>query len=214
MNGRAALTGLLLLLVSAPILSGSEARAAAAKKAAPTTAAGKAELAEGRKAFDAGRYQEAVAPLEKAYELSQAPAILYTLGQCYRQLGDWEKAAFYFGRYLALSPRPVADEEAARALLSEMQLKADVEKKQKPQIEVAQPKPPVEPAVVPATALPTKPEPVPTAVDGDRGGIATRWWFWTAIGGVVVAGAVTAAVLATQGGKPSTTLGEMQWPKP
>ncbi|HEY3449806.1 MAG TPA: tetratricopeptide repeat protein [Myxococcales bacterium] len=214
--------GLALALGVAAWLGGADALAAGAAKAkrsAPSSStsspapAGEAERVAGQKAFDAGNYQDALAPLERAWELGAKPAVLYTLGQCHRQVGNWEKAAFYFGRYLALAPRPIADEEAARTLLSEMQLKADVGKQQQPKIEVAQPTVPPE-AVVPPSALPAKPEPVPAAGTAEvgSGAVHTKWWFWTAIGAVVVGGAVTGAVLATQPhGKAPTTLGELQW---
>jgi len=40
----------------------------------------------------------------------------------------------------------------------------------------------------------------PQADDVGDGGIATRWWFWTAIGVVVAAAGVTVALLLTSGG--------------
>jgi len=88
-----------------------------------------------------------------------------------------------------------------------MQLKADVEKRAQPQVEVAAP-------AVPQGALPDKPEPVPPAGGAveQEGGVHTRWWFWTAIGAVVVGGAVTGAVLAAQPrSRAPASLGELQW---
>jgi hypothetical protein len=46
---------------------------------------------------------------------------------------------------------------------------------------------PPPPPVVPFTETP--------AVEGEDGGIATKWWFWTVLGVVVAGGAVTAGVL-------------------
>ena len=42
-----------------------------------------------------------------------------------------------------------------------------------------------------------------------EGGVATKWWFWTAIGGVAAVG-VTAIVLA-QDVEPSTVLVGVRW---
>ncbi|MGC4113523.1 MAG: tetratricopeptide repeat protein [Myxococcales bacterium] len=209
----AALALVVGIAFAVPALTATEALAAASKKRAPAAAApapaplGEAERVAGQKAFEAGDYPRAAELLEKGWELGKQPKVLFTLGECQRKLGNWEKAAFWFGRYLALAPRPIADEEAARTLLSEMQLKADVEKKATPQIVVAQPAEPV-----PASALPDAPAPVtPPAVEKE-GGVHTQWWFWTVLGAVVVGGAVTGAVVATQQhGKTPTTLGELQW---
>ena len=52
------------------------------------------------------------------------------------------------------------------------------------------------------TPGPPPPEPAPP--------LTSRWWFWTAIGGVVVAGAVTAIVVATR----PDPLGEVRWGRP
>ena len=49
-----------------------------------------------------------------------------------------------------------------------------------------------------------------TGHDGEHeGGVASKWWFWTLIGAVVVGGAVTGGVLATSGSNapPNGTLG-------
>ncbi len=49
--------------------------------------------------------------------------------------------------------------------------------------------------------------PLRIAVEGEgEGGIASKWWFWTILGVVVVGGAVTTAVLLTRDdGQPDTT---------
>lgn len=61
-------------------------------------------------------------------------------------------------------------------------------------------------AIVPT---PTGPSSSSGEVDEDEGGIATKWWFWTIVGTVVVAGAVTGGVVATSGtdAPPNGTLG-------
>ncbi len=51
--------------------------------------------------------------------------------------------------------------------------------------------------------------PLRIAVEGESGGIATKWWFWTIVGAVVVGGVVTTAVLVTRddGGPAEPTQG-------
>jgi hypothetical protein len=65
------------------------------------------------------------------------------------------------------------------------------------------------PAHVARAAQPAEPETRPVvASDTDppqeRSSIATKWWFWTIVG-VVVVGGVTATVLATRPGSPDYT---------
>jgi hypothetical protein len=65
------------------------------------------------------------------------------------------------------------------------------------------------PSVAPAPSLVVAPPPAA----GERR-LTQRWWFWTAVGAVVVAG-VTGIVLATRGGStevPGTTLGSQGFP--
>ena len=50
--------------------------------------------------FKLGRFDEALAEYTKAYELYPAPALLFNLGQCHRNLKNWERAIFFFEGYL------------------------------------------------------------------------------------------------------------------
>lgn len=77
---------------------------AAAPKGSPDAEAKKL-FQEGKKAYDAGRFGEAVEAYQKAHELKPLPAFLFNIGQCYRQLGNHERAVFYFRRFIAEDPR-------------------------------------------------------------------------------------------------------------
>ena len=59
----------------------------------------------GQKAYDLGRFEEAIAHYSAAYEAMPLPALLFNLGQCHRQLGQSGQAAFFYGRYLDLAPK-------------------------------------------------------------------------------------------------------------
>ena len=50
--------------------------------------------------YNLGRFQEALAGYERAYELYPAHGLLFNLGQCHRELGTHERAIFFFERYL------------------------------------------------------------------------------------------------------------------
>ncbi|MHB1844489.1 MAG: tetratricopeptide repeat protein [Deltaproteobacteria bacterium] len=55
--------------------------------------------------YDAGDFEKALADQTRAYELDPLPALLYNLGQCHRALQHWDRAAFFYRRYLARAPQ-------------------------------------------------------------------------------------------------------------
>jgi hypothetical protein len=57
---------------------------------------------EGRAAFDAGRYDEAIEKFQAAYELSPAPGLLYNLAQAYRLRGDCTAALSRYRAFLGM----------------------------------------------------------------------------------------------------------------
>ncbi len=59
----------------------------------------------GQKAYDLGRFEEAIRHYSAAYQTMPLPALLFNLGQCHRQLGQFGQAAFFYGRYLDLVPK-------------------------------------------------------------------------------------------------------------
>jgi hypothetical protein len=69
------------------------------------------EVARAAKAFDAGqklyrqgKYSEALAKFEEAYEAKPHPSIRYNIGKCYERLGDLPKAMRNYRDYLRLAP--------------------------------------------------------------------------------------------------------------
>src|SRR6267154_2713843 len=56
------------------------------------------------KSFDLGRFAEALADYQSAYEAKPLPGFLFNIAQCYRNVGNFERARFFFRRYLALDP--------------------------------------------------------------------------------------------------------------
>ena len=54
--------------------------------------------------YDHGFFDKALHEAEDAYRLDPLPLILFNIGQCHRALEHWEKAAFYFHRYLQKLP--------------------------------------------------------------------------------------------------------------
>ena len=69
--------------------------------------------------FNLGRFEEAAADYQAAYEAEPLPAFLFNIGQCYRNLGNYERAQFYFRRYVQLDPHS-PNRADAEQLIAEM----------------------------------------------------------------------------------------------
>src|SRR5262245_44893353 len=78
--------------------------------------AGRAHAAKGEKearslfqraemSFNLGKFPEALADYQAAYEAKPLPGFLFNIAQCYRNMGNPERARFFYRRYLALDPR-------------------------------------------------------------------------------------------------------------
>lgn len=163
-------------------------------------------FADGQKAYDVGEFERALTLYSEAYKLKTLPGFLFNIAQCHRQLGNFERASFFFGRFIDNSKPAAANVELARELMTDMERrqaeKADAEKKAaddkaraeadakvKSDAPLAPPLTPVEVVSLPPPPPAVEPEPV-----------TKKAWFWVVIGGAVVAaaGGITAGVLLSQ----------------
>lgn len=67
-------------------------------------AAAKQHSKAGTRLFQASRYREALAEFLAGYEAHPAPGFLFNVAECYRNLGDAERATENFERYLNEAP--------------------------------------------------------------------------------------------------------------
>ena len=145
-------------------------------------------VAQGRRLYLLGRYQEAIAEYRRAYELRADPQFLMDTAEAYRQLGATERALFYYERYLAAAPN-APDREIVEDRITELEL-------------VKAPPPAQAPLAGATPVLAAKPRPV-----------WKRWWVWTAVGVAVGAG-ITAAALSSRStapAVPATDLGDRKF---
>ena len=211
-----------LVSVALPLLQPRAAVAAPATVAAGDKAS-RELFQRAEKSFNLGRFPEALADYQAAYEAKSLPAFLFNIAQCYRNMQSYERARFFFRRYLALDPR-TSNRRLVEDLIAEMTRELDKSEKSEkaeqveksddhqaaPAALVAAPAP--APAVAPPPA-PPPPAPVPALAlereappPAESRPIYKRWWFWTGAGALVAAGVVT-AILIARSGNPQGSLG-------
>jgi tetratricopeptide (TPR) repeat protein len=162
---------------------------AAPAAADDATQSARAHYTQGTKLYDLGRYHDAAKEYEAAFERKDDPALLFNIAQAYRLGHDYADSIRAYKSFL----RRVPDTEQraqVEAHIREMQLLLDKQ----------QPPPPVAPTV--ATPPPAvTPPPAGEEPRAERTPLYKKWWLWTIVGGVVVAGAVvgiTVGVLASR----------------
>ena len=191
---------LALTLLAAGRTNGAEPTTATtvtttATTSAPATTAGDVEIdehvAQGHRLYQLGRYQEAIAEYRRAYELRANPPFLFQIAESYRQLGATEQALFYYDRFLAGAAEPNRD--AAEERVSELE-------RLRARPAIAAPPPGLVAAAGPGAGA-KQPTPV-----------WRRWWVWTAVGAVLAAGVVAAALAGrADSSLPTTDLGNKKF---
>ncbi len=187
-----------------PVLSGSSPAGAPSDAAAATSPTRPLsddpalEYRLGEQAYALGNYEQAVRHFERSYQLSNFADLLYNLGLAYTQwhgldgdVGHLRKAKRLFQNYIKRLAENPAMDQSQRAEAESQVTKID---EQLAEHEARL-------AAVPAPVVERDPQPQPPQAQVDpptRKPVHKRAWFWVVIGTVVVAGAVTAAVLATR----------------
>lgn len=184
-----------------------------------------------QKTYDRGEIAAALALYLQAYETKALPGFLFNIAQCHRQLRNYERASFYFKRYLALAPATpnapvvrdlIAEVDAKQAEVEE-QKRADAAAARAQEIELAriaaaQAEREADARRLDASNLEKKRElELATAralqekgagAEAPSGSVLKTWWLWAGVG-VVVAGAAAGAgaYVATAPAARPTTLG-------
>ena len=151
----------------------------------PSTKSAKRHFDRGQKLFNLGKFDEALDEYQQAYEAKEIPAILFNIGQCYRNLGDYDAAVFSFKKYLKLEP-DAENREQVEEYITELETEQEKGNSKKFRLDKK------------------KEEPAETATP-----VYKKWWFWTGIAVVGVAGGagIYAATRPDPTTPPMTSLG-------
>jgi tetratricopeptide (TPR) repeat protein len=177
---------LLLAVVSAFIALLALVGPAHAEDAATKRA--RTSYAKGEKLFALGRFDEALEAYEAAYDAKPLPGFLFNIGQCHRNLGDLDAAIFSFQKYLELAP-DADNHDSVLDLIEDLE-----EQKEREEAEARDKK------------LQAPPR---TRDERPRRPLYKKWWFWTGVAVVAVAGGTATYLLLRDDGVPDTDLGHV-----
>jgi hypothetical protein len=110
------------------------------------------------KSFDLGKFAEALGEYQSAYEAKPLPGFLFNIAQCYRNMGNFERARFFFRRYLALDPH-ASNRRRVDELIAEMTKQLDAQGAEAATAPPAVP-PPAAPGASPPGGTPRPVEPL------------------------------------------------------
>jgi tetratricopeptide (TPR) repeat protein len=175
--------------------------------------------------YKLGKFEEALVEYTKAYELYPVPALLFNLGQCHRNLKNFERAVFFYEGYLRDSPADTANRAVVEDLLREAKIERDKqsveEQATRRTAEAIREKAAIEAARVQAEQEGRLRAEEARRRDEDRRiaearraeqankPVYKKWWFWSAVGGAALALGGTAYYLSgdTTVTPPTGTLG-------
>jgi hypothetical protein len=124
---RPTVTGLAMIGLLCVTIASGVARA----QSAPDSA--QQHFDRGAKLYNLGHFQESIPEFEKAYELDPSPIFLFNIAQSHRQLGNKERALFFYRRYLEQAPNAANRDDVQKRMKDlEASLQQEAELKQRP----------------------------------------------------------------------------------
>jgi tetratricopeptide (TPR) repeat protein len=139
-----------LVLLSVVATCSAAARAARAEESTGEAASAVELFEESERSYREGRFDRAVALLERAYSIDADPILLYNMARAYERMGDAEGALGAYRRYLERAP-DAADREAVERRVAELEA---AQAPDRPVVE--EPPPPAAPAPDEAPARPER----------------------------------------------------------
>jgi tetratricopeptide (TPR) repeat protein len=162
----------------------------------PALRAAKLHFERGEKLYALTRFTEALDEYQLAFDAKPIADFLFNIGQCYRNLADYDSAIFSYKKYLKLAP-DAPNRARVEQLITELEAKQDHGETRRLGLERKR-----------------APEPAPVAAAPAARPIYKTWWFWTGLGVVAAAGGGVAAYELTRtSGPPDTSLGNIVFGK-
>ncbi|HEX4621915.1 MAG TPA: hypothetical protein VH208_10150 [Myxococcaceae bacterium] len=186
---------------------------------------------QAQKAYGVGEFEQALGLYSQAYEVKPLPGFLFNIAQCQRQLGHYERAVFFYRRFLSTAAHRPANAEEVEGFIAEMEEKlqavhsrdadqarteaarAEADASSKKLAALAAEEQARDKAARQrererelAAALIPKPAPPPPPQP-----LYKKWWVWAGAG-VIVAGATSAVWVASLPHARGTTLGQINAP--
>jgi tetratricopeptide (TPR) repeat protein len=216
------LTGASVVLLAALLLAGGAVRAADLR-----IESSREHSQQGDAYYKLEKYANAITEYEQGYLAKSDPSFLYNIAQCHRLMGESAEAIKFYRRFLKDAPN-APNRAIAEKHIKDLE-GAAAQKSAPPPVAAAPatPAPPAAPAspamvVTSAPAAPAPaalvlssppPAPPPLAAGSINENVPppsvarshpfyTRWWFWTAVGAVVVGGVVVAVAVKHDPGCP------------
>ncbi|HVY38293.1 MAG TPA: tetratricopeptide repeat protein [Polyangia bacterium] len=160
--------GIVTIVCAAALLAASGVRAESGN-----ADGAQAHFDRGAKQYNLGHFQEAIPEFEKAYDLDPSPIFLFNIAQSHRQLGNKERALFFYRRYLEQAPNAANRDDVERRMKDlQAALQQETEPKQKRPTDVPPPADAGERAAPNDEATPAQPVPAtvtaPPAPDEER----------------------------------------------
>jgi len=161
---------------------------------------------EARKDCLSGKYQAGTGLLAELFAETGNANFVYNQARCFEQNSKPDEAIQRFREYLRIAGNLSADDKAGveghiaecRAMVAEQEQRSSAPMETGKSGAAAPTTPVPSAAVAPPTEASTALTPIPALPEEPRVDrpIYKKWWFWTGVGAVVVAGTVTAFVLS------------------
>ena len=165
------------------------------------------------RAYDLGKYQEAVDEYQKVYEIDGDPVMLYNIAQAYRLNDQPQESIHFYRRYLQRSPEARNKEDVERKitamekLIEERRKAAALVAPPPPKTDVkpvAVPEPVTPPPVAPPVVVAPPPPPPPAPPSTAR---RVLGWSMVGVGAASIAVAIVEGIKAKNRGDTLTKLG-------
>jgi outer membrane receptor for ferrienterochelin and colicin len=127
----------------------------------------RAHFKRGMDAISAGKFDDGITELEKAYEILPHPNVLYNIARAHAEAGNTERALDYFRRYLETNPN---DREETVAVVKnlEARLRKEQAEREMPAPPTPVPEKPAPPSPTGNTPPPATPTPKPSDIGAAR----------------------------------------------